>query len=85
MIANTRNSCLGDDLVALHVGNKPKEFLIRKRLFSKLSDFFYKAFDSGFKEADGVMFLPEDDLDVFGLFLYWIYQSKHESSNFSPT
>lgn len=59
----------------LYVGSKRKEFVAHKKLLCDGSEYFRKAFTSGFKEGiEGVMYLPEDDLDVVALLVDFLYR-----------
>ncbi|PQE12675.1 BTB POZ domain-containing protein [Rutstroemia sp. NJR-2017a BBW] len=68
---------LGTKIVTIYVGKDKAEFAIHKKLLCDRVKFFDKAFRGRFKEAeDGVMHLPEEDPDAFGLFVEWIYQAR---------
>jgi hypothetical protein len=52
---------MGTEIVTLYVANKRKEFV---KLLCDGSEYFLKAFISGFKEGiEGVMYLPEDEAE----------------------
>ncbi|KAG4437856.1 hypothetical protein IFR05_006658 [Cadophora sp. M221] len=66
---------LGSKIVTIHVGPKRKVFTFHKKLLCDRSDFFFKAFNGGFKEATtGVMYLPEDDVDALDSLIVYVYQ-----------
>ncbi|CAL3961981.1 hypothetical protein PZA11_000724 [Diplocarpon coronariae] len=65
---------LGHELVVVHVGKELKTFTIHKTLICAKSDYFKKAFTSGFIESKGILYLPEDSPDVFVLFVEWLYR-----------
>ena len=71
------NRALGTEFVTIHVGPKRKPFAVHKKLICDRSDFFSKAFNSGFKEStEGVMYLPEDGADTFDSMIVYIYQDQ---------
>ncbi|KAL2072719.1 hypothetical protein VTL71DRAFT_12062 [Oculimacula yallundae] len=73
---------LNNELVTIYVGPKRKEFLLHKNLLCKSSDYFDKAFNSNFQEAEkGTMFLPEDNPEAFALFVNWLYRSTIPAGN----
>lgn len=70
-------------MVNLLVGPKRKEFTIHKKLLMERSDYFAKAFGSGFKEAkDNSMHLPEDDSDAVDMLVNYVY--RNQLPPFSP-
>lgn len=60
-------------------------FHIHKNLVCQASDFFKLACDSNFKEADGVIDLPEQNLEVFKHFIYWVYTGKIRGFYYPPS
>ncbi|PQE11709.1 BTB POZ domain-containing protein [Rutstroemia sp. NJR-2017a WRK4] len=73
-------SRLGTVIVTIYVGEDKVKFTIHKKLLCDHVKFFDKAFRGGFKEvADGVVHLPDQDPDAFGLFVEWIYQTHFPS------
>jgi BTB/POZ domain len=62
--------------VTIHVGGKRKAFTVHKKLICARSEYFAKVFNGGFKEAEGVMHLPEDDSTAFDLFINYVYQDQ---------
>ncbi|KAH7363923.1 hypothetical protein BKA65DRAFT_472291 [Rhexocercosporidium sp. MPI-PUGE-AT-0058] len=67
---------IGNDIVTIHVGPKRKAFSIHKKPLCSRSEDFDKAFNSGFKESDSTMNLPEDDPNAFDFLVVWIYQDR---------
>ncbi|EKD17298.1 hypothetical protein MBM_04875 [Drepanopeziza brunnea f. sp. 'multigermtubi' MB_m1] len=66
---------MGTEIVTIYVGPKRKPFVLHKKLLCDRSEFFSKALNGGFKEsAEGIMYLPEDDADVFEVTNMFIYQ-----------
>ncbi|KAK2628289.1 hypothetical protein QTJ16_002935 [Diplocarpon rosae] len=65
---------LGQEFVEVHVGKKLKMFVGHKKLICAKSEYFKKAFTSGFIESEGVMFMPEDTSGTFALFVEWLYR-----------
>jgi hypothetical protein len=67
---------LGTQIVTIHVGSKRKAFAVHKKLICDRSEFFDKAFNSGFKESEGFMYLLGDDPTAFNLLINFIYQDR---------
>ncbi|KAG4437857.1 hypothetical protein IFR05_006659 [Cadophora sp. M221] len=67
---------LGTEIVTIHVGPEKKVFSIHKKLLCNRSEYFDKAFNGGFKESDGTMYLPEDHLEAFDALVVYIYQNR---------
>ncbi|TVY38290.1 hypothetical protein LOCC1_G007942 [Lachnellula occidentalis] len=66
---------LGNEIVKLFVGNKRKEFTVHKKLLCDRADYFSKAFNGIFQEAQrGEMYLPEDDPDTVALLVDFLYR-----------
>lgn len=61
------------EIVTIHVGPKRKAFVVHKELICSRSDYFDKAFNGRFIEADGVMYLPYDDPTIFGYLVSYLY------------
>jgi BTB/POZ domain len=74
MLNDTR--ALGNEIVTIHVGPKRKAFTIHKKLFCDRSDFFSKAFNGGFQEAGGMMYLPDDEVKGFEGIVNFIYRDS---------
>ncbi len=49
------------------------------------SDFFNAACKGNFKEADGVVDLPEQDPEVFKYFIHWLYTGKIRGYYYPPS
>ena len=86
--ANTTTSSLkqydnvyfGDNpMVQIKVGAKEKVFYVHKGLICESSPFFRAAFTGGFQEHSGLMTLEEDDPDIFGHIVQWLYRGKLET------
>ena len=49
-------------------------FVVREDLLTHYSEFFRAALTGGFKEAaDKIVTLKDEDPDVFGVFVHWLY------------
>ncbi|KAL8669832.1 MAG: hypothetical protein Q9168_005597 [Polycauliona sp. 1 TL-2023] len=71
------NIYFGDNpIVHLTVGEEAVVFHVHKGLICESSPFFRAAFTGGFKENSGSMLLEEDDPNVFGHLVQWLYQGK---------
>ncbi|TGO12207.1 hypothetical protein BTUL_0092g00070 [Botrytis tulipae] len=65
---------LGNELVQIIVGPELKEFFVHKTLIRSTCDFFERAFNGKFKEGiENKMYLPEDDPEIFDIFVNWMY------------
>ena len=60
-------------MVIVLVGPQKYRFDLHKGLISSRSGFFKAAFMGKFKEADGILTLPEQDSATFRYFVYWLY------------
>lgn len=66
-------------MVTLFVGTSQKPFYVHVDLLCDASSFFKAAFTGGFKESsDKTMQLPEDDENIFSLFVDWLYHQRYE-------
>ena len=66
-------------MVTLFVGASQKPFYVHVDLLCNASSFFKAAFAGDFKESsDKTMQLPEDDEDLFSLFIDWLYHQRYE-------
>lgn len=55
-------------------GNAQKKFVIHQDLICARSDFFRNSMKDGWKESnEGVVELPEDDPQIFGLYVQSLY------------
>ena len=71
-------------MVDIFVGAERKKFHLHRDLLCDRSDYFTACFAGNFKEAQQKeLFLPEDDIEVFDLFVRWLYGGPLEeiSSN----
>ena len=68
---------LFDTIVYVKVGKDLKAFGLHKGLLCNRSAYFRAALEGNFKEAkEQVVLLPEDDVDVFELFQFWLYSGN---------
>ncbi|PMD39649.1 hypothetical protein L207DRAFT_583511 [Hyaloscypha variabilis F] len=67
---------LGTEIVTIHVGPKRKPFTLHKKLICDRSEFFAKAFNGQFQEAEVVMYLVEEDTVAFDSFISYLYQDR---------
>jgi hypothetical protein len=72
---NTAHRTLGTEIATIYVGPKRKAFKIHKKLLCDRSDYFSKAFNSRFQEANGEMHCPEDDPTAFGHLVNYFYRN----------
>lgn len=63
-------------LVTILVGPEQASFAVHKELLCDRSEFFRAACNGNFKEAEGVVKLPEQDAATFKHFIYWLYTEK---------
>lgn len=63
-----------DRLVQIYIGDIAKSILIQQTRITKVADYFRAVFtNEGFEEAKkGVLHLPEDDVQAWELFMYWL-------------
>ena len=66
-------------IVQLQIGPKANVFHIHKGLICESSPFFRAAFTGGFKENSGSITLDEDDPEIFGHIVQWLYRGKLET------
>ncbi|KAL8852108.1 MAG: hypothetical protein Q9221_003038 [Calogaya cf. arnoldii] len=66
-------------IVELKVGAEASLFHIHRGLICESSPFFRAAFTGRFKESCGSISLGEDDADVFGHIVQWLYRGKLET------
>ena len=67
-------SFLYDSLVIMLVGPEKKEFSIHKSLICAQSDFLKAATMGNFKESNGIVTLPDQDISAFQYFVHWLYR-----------
>lgn len=58
---------------------------MHKDLLCRASAFFKAAFDGNFKEANGVIKLPEQDVSTFKFFIHWLYRCRLRSFYYPDT
>ncbi|TVY82764.1 hypothetical protein LSUE1_G003296 [Lachnellula suecica] len=68
------NSNLGNEFVTIYVGKKRKEYVVHKKVICDAADYFSKAFTGAFIEREGIMHLPEETSEAFGLFVDYLYR-----------
>ncbi|TEY87453.1 hypothetical protein BOTCAL_0002g00620 [Botryotinia calthae] len=74
MMSHLTSSRLGNEFVQIIVGPELKEFFVHKTLIRSSCDFFERAFNGRFGEGiENKMLLPEDDPEVFEIFINWMY------------
>lgn len=74
------NIYFGDNpIVHLKVGAKATLFYVHKGLICDSSPVFRAAFTGGFIESAGSMTLEEEDADIFGHIIQWLYRRKVET------
>lgn len=62
-------------MVSIYVGPERKHYVVHKRLLTSQSDYFDKALNGGFKEAEeNKIHLEEDDPAAVGLLVGWLYR-----------
>ncbi|KAL8893906.1 MAG: hypothetical protein Q9192_004808 [Flavoplaca navasiana] len=77
LLSQYDNVYFGDHpMVQLKVGAEEKTFYVHKGLICESSPFFRAAFTGGFKENSGSITLEEDDPDIFGHIVQWLYRGK---------
>ena len=73
-MAKSRGSSLVQRVVTLEVGPDKKPFVVDPVLLGRHVPFFEKAFSSDFSQAHtSTMSLPEEDPNIFSVFLLWVY------------
>lgn len=68
---------MGNESVIIYVGPERKRYLIHKDLLTKQSEFFDKALNGKFKEAEeNSIYLEEESPAAFDLLVGWLYQGR---------
>ncbi|KFZ20216.1 hypothetical protein V502_03282 [Pseudogymnoascus sp. VKM F-4520 (FW-2644)] len=76
---------MGDDIVTVYVGPREKRYSVHKALLTSQSEYFEKALNGKFKEADEqTIRLPEDSPDAFDLLIGWLYQNQIPALGYGP-
>ncbi|KFY95133.1 hypothetical protein V500_02917 [Pseudogymnoascus sp. VKM F-4518 (FW-2643)] len=76
---------MGDDIVTVYVGPREKRYSVHKALLTSQSEYFEKALNGKFKEADEqTIRLPEDSPDAFDLLIGWLYQNQIPVLGYGP-
>ncbi|KFY10005.1 hypothetical protein V491_07847 [Pseudogymnoascus sp. VKM F-3775] len=76
---------MGDDIVTVYVGPREKRYSIHKALLTSQSEYFEKALNGKFREADEqTIRLPEDSPDAFDLLIGWLYQNQIPVLGYGP-
>lgn len=65
---------LTEHMIDVYVGAEQKKFHLHRDLLCDRSEYFKACFDGNFKEAQQKeLYLPEDDIESFDLFVRWLY------------
>ncbi|OBT65772.1 hypothetical protein VE03_03398 [Pseudogymnoascus sp. 23342-1-I1] len=76
---------MGSDIVTVYVGPREKRYSVHKALLTSQSEYFEKALNGKFKEADEqTIRLPEDSPDAFDLLIGWLYQNQIPALGYGP-
>ncbi|KFY01007.1 hypothetical protein O988_02967 [Pseudogymnoascus sp. VKM F-3808] len=76
---------MGGDIVTVYVGPREKRYSVHKALLTSQSEYFEKALNGKFKEADEqTIRLPEDSPDAFNLLIGWLYQNQIPVLGYGP-
>ena len=76
---------MGDDIVTVYIGPREKRYSVHKALLTSQSEYFEKALNGKFKEADEqTIRLPEDSPDAFDLLIGWLYQNQIPVLGYGP-
>jgi hypothetical protein len=68
---------MGSQSVIIYVGPERKRYLIHKELLTKQSEFFNRALNGKFKEAEeNSIYLEEESTAAFDLLVGWLYQGR---------
>jgi len=66
---------LGTEVISVYVGPDRRRFVVHKQLLTSQSDYFDKALNGRFKEAEeNEIHLEEDDPTAIGLMVGWLYR-----------
>ena len=66
---------MGTEVVSIYVGEERKRFVVHKDLLTSQSEYFDKALNGNFKEAEeNAIYFKEDDPVVVGYFVTWLYR-----------
>ncbi len=63
-------------LITILFGPEQASFAVHKELLCDRSEFFRAPCNGNFKEAEGIVELPEQDAAIFKYFIYWLYTEK---------
>ncbi|KAK0613891.1 hypothetical protein B0T14DRAFT_499282 [Immersiella caudata] len=66
-------------MVKIIVGPERRKWAIHENMLCPISDFFVAALTGPFKEREGVIELPEEEVKAFDLFATWIYRPVWEA------
>lgn len=81
----TSSSFLYDASVVVLVGPEKQRFNLHKGPICRSSAFFRAALNGDFKEAEGVVKLPEQCPSTFKYFVYWLYIGKLRGYHYPDT
>ena len=78
----TSCNSLGLEIIDIFVGPLQTHFRVHKKLLCTRSQYFERMFSSGFKEViDSTIRMPEDDPDVFDMFVQWVYERRLDTAD----
>ncbi|OAF56647.1 hypothetical protein VC83_07193 [Pseudogymnoascus destructans] len=81
----TSSRLMGGDIVTVYVGPREKRYSVHKALLTSQSEYFERALNGKFKEADEqTIRLPEDSPDAFDLLIGWLYQNQIPVLGYGP-
>ncbi|KAI9709172.1 MAG: hypothetical protein M1812_007757 [Candelaria pacifica] len=64
-------------MITIKVGPKAHPFMIHKELLCHYSSYFRAALMGSFREAaEGIVTLPDDEVEMFEYFMHWLYTKK---------
>ena len=72
---------MGTEVVSIYVGEERKRFVVHKDLLTSQSEYFDKALNGNFKEAEeNAIYFKEDDPVAIGFLVTWLYRGCDSSS-----
>ncbi len=74
---NYKTIMLGSEIVTIYLDSKRKKITVHRKLLCDKSSFFDKDFNGPFPEVrEGIMYLPEDNMNTVGLLVDFIYRGR---------